>query len=72
MYADKVMRIYLHNVFIFSRLQTECSHYRMIADEAYKQLVDLQGKNILTQSQNNRLSEWMELVDEVTNGYVNK
>ena len=38
----------------------------MVAEEAYKQLIDLQGKNILSQSQNMRLSDWMELMDEVT------
>ena len=30
-----------------ARLQTECSHYKMIAEEAYKQLLEISQKDLL-------------------------
>ncbi|KAK2183775.1 hypothetical protein NP493_289g01021 [Ridgeia piscesae] len=49
------------------RLQTECFHYKMIADEAYKQLQDIHGRHILSHSQSGRLHEWFELMEEIKN-----
>jgi len=50
------------------RVQTECAHYRTIADEAYRLLTDLRDRNILSQSQSGQLCDWLELVDEVCFG----
>jgi hypothetical protein len=50
----------------FSGLQTECGHYRMVSEEAYKQLLDIHRKDVLTQSQDVRLKECLELMDEVS------
>ncbi len=50
---------------LYSRLQTECSHYHMIAEEALKQLTEIQQRDILSQSLNVRLADWMELMEEV-------
>jgi len=47
------------------RLQTECAHYRTIADEAYRLLTDMRDRGILSQSQAGQLCDWLELVDEV-------
>ena len=47
------------------RLQTECSHYRTIAEEAYKHLTDILNKDVLSQSMNVRLTDWLELMEEV-------
>ena len=47
------------------RIQTECSHYRMIADEAYKHLTDIQQRDILTQSLDGKLGDWLQLMEEV-------
>ncbi|XP_064634767.1 kinesin-like protein KIF27 isoform X2 [Lineus longissimus] len=47
------------------RLQTECSHYRMITEEAYKQITDIQQQEILSSSQNARLREWLDLMEEL-------
>ncbi|KAK7479550.1 hypothetical protein BaRGS_00029187 [Batillaria attramentaria] len=49
------------------RLETECSHYRMIADEAYKQLTEIQGRDILSKSLDVRLKDWLELMEEIKN-----
>ncbi|KAI0219309.1 hypothetical protein LSAT2_029120 [Lamellibrachia satsuma] len=49
------------------RLQTECFHYKMVADEAYKQLQDIHGRHILSHSQSGRLHEWFELMEEIKN-----
>ncbi|KAK6191693.1 hypothetical protein SNE40_003312 [Patella caerulea] len=49
------------------RLQTECAHYRMIAEEAYKQLMEIQDRDILTKSQDFRLKDWLELMEEIKN-----
>ncbi|XP_052067157.1 kinesin-like protein KIF27 isoform X4 [Mytilus californianus] len=49
------------------RLQTECSHYKMIAEEAYKQLIEIQNKDILSQSQDIRLKDWLDLMEEIKN-----
>ena len=43
----------------------ECSHYRMIADEAYKQLMEIQGRGILSRSLDVQLRDWLELMEEV-------
>jgi membrane protein YqaA with SNARE-associated domain len=37
----------------------------MITEEAYKQLIDIQQKEILSSSQNIRLSEWLDLMEEI-------
>ena len=47
------------------RLQTECAHYRTIADEAYRLLTDMRSRNVLSHSQTGQLYDWLELVDEV-------
>ncbi|RUS90635.1 hypothetical protein EGW08_001632, partial [Elysia chlorotica] len=49
------------------RLQTECSHYRMVAEEAYKHITDIQGKDMLSRSQELRLKDWLELLEEIKN-----
>ncbi|CAL1543407.1 unnamed protein product [Lymnaea stagnalis] len=50
-----------------SRLQTECANYRMIAEEAYKHILDIQERDIVSKSQNLRLKDWMELLEEIKN-----
>ncbi|KAK7099081.1 hypothetical protein V1264_003272 [Littorina saxatilis] len=50
-----------------NRLETECAHYRMIADEAYKQLTEIQGRDILSKSLDVRLRDWLELMEEIKN-----
>ena len=57
-----MMSIYFDNV----RLQTECSHYRTIAEEAYKHLTDILQRDVLSQSMNVRLTDWLELMEEVS------
>jgi len=52
-------------VFCCGRLQTECAHYRTIADEAYRLLTDMRDRGILSHSQSGQLFDWLELVDEV-------
>ncbi|XP_045174185.2 kinesin-like protein KIF27 isoform X3 [Mercenaria mercenaria] len=47
-----------------ARLQTECGNYKMIAEEAYRQFLQIQGKDILTQSQDGRLRDWLDLMEE--------
>ena len=37
----------------------------MVAEEAWKQLTDIQQRDILSQSQNGKLSDWLELMEEV-------
>ncbi|XP_059168452.1 kinesin-like protein KIF27 isoform X2 [Physella acuta] len=49
------------------KLQTECAHYRMIAEEAYKHILEIQEKDIVSKSQNLRLKDWMELLEEIKN-----
>lgn len=49
------------------RLQTECSHYKMIAEEAYRQLIEIQQKDILSKSQDVRLKDWLDLMEEIKN-----
>ena len=56
-----IMSIYFNYV----RLQTECSHYRTIAEEAYKHLTDILQRDVLSQSMNVRLTDWLELMEEV-------
>ena len=51
----------------FFRLQTECDHYRMVAEEAYRHLMDIQDRDILSQSLNVRLRDWLELMEEIKN-----
>ena len=53
-------------VALIFRLQTECAHYRMVGDDAYKQLLDIQTRDILSQSQNVRLRDWLDLMEEVS------
>ncbi|KAH3886113.1 hypothetical protein DPMN_010114 [Dreissena polymorpha] len=48
-----------------ARLQTECSNYKMIAEEAYRQFVQIQGGDILSKSQDGRLREWLDLMEEI-------
>ncbi|KAL8561687.1 hypothetical protein ACOMHN_054984 [Nucella lapillus] len=50
-----------------NRLETECAHYRMIADEAFKQLVEIQGRDVLSKSLDVRLRDWLELMEEIKN-----
>jgi len=47
------------------RLQTECAHFRTIADEAYRLLTDMRDRDILSKSQAVQLCDWLDLVDEV-------
>ncbi|XP_046330087.2 kinesin-like protein KIF27 isoform X1 [Haliotis rufescens] len=49
------------------RLQTECSHYRMVSEEAYKQLMDIKEREILSKSQDIRLKDWLDLMEEIKN-----
>ncbi|XP_067655399.1 kinesin-like protein KIF27 [Haliotis asinina] len=49
------------------RLQTECSHYRMVSEEAYKQLIDIKEREILSKSQDIRLKDWLDLMEEIKN-----
>ena len=37
----------------------------MIADEAYKQLMEIQGRGILSRSLDVQLKDWLELMEEV-------
>ena len=39
----------------------------MLSDEAYKQLLEMQTRQLLTKSQGMRLQDWLDLVDEVKN-----
>lgn len=52
-------------MFLLSRLQVECANYRMIAEEAYKHILDIQERDIVSKSQNLRLKDWMDLLEEV-------
>ena len=47
------------------RLQTECGNYKLIAEEAYRQLILIQGKDFLSKSQDIRLKDWLDLMEEV-------
>ena len=58
-------KLFHGEVFASDRLQTECSHYRTIAEEAYKQLTEILSRDVLSQSLNVRLSDWLELMEEV-------
>ena len=49
------------------RLQTECNHYRMVAEEAYRHLMDIRDRDVLSQSLNVRLRDWLELMEEIKN-----
>ena len=57
--------MFIITAFFLYRLQTESSHYRVVAEEAYKQLMDIQTREMLSKSQNVRLRDWMELMEEV-------
>ncbi|KAL4224634.1 Kinesin-like protein kif27 [Mactra antiquata] len=48
-----------------ARLQKECGNYKMIAEEAYRQFVQIQGKDVLTQSQDGRVKDWLDLMEEI-------
>ena len=37
----------------------------MIAEEAYKQLIEIQGRDLLSKSLDVRLRDWLELMEEV-------
>ena len=39
----------------------------MVSEEAYKQLLDIGGRDILSSSQNLRLKDWLELMEEIKN-----
>lgn len=57
-----------HHVFMLYvtyRLQAECGNYRMIAEEAYKQLVQIQSSDVLSGSMDARLRDWLDLMEEV-------
>ncbi|XP_046571550.1 kinesin-like protein KIF27 [Haliotis rubra] len=49
------------------RLQTECSHYRMVSEEAYKQLIEIKEREMLSKSQDIRLKDWLDLMEEIKN-----
>lgn len=57
-------------VFCCVRLQMECDHYRTIADEAYRLLLNMRDRGLLSQSQAGQLCDWLELVDEVCTSAV--
>ena len=57
--------IVYRNYYFTLRLQTECGNYKMIAEEAYRQFVQIQGKDILSRSQDGRLRDWLDLMEEV-------
>lgn len=42
----------------------------MIAEEAYKQLMDISDRDVLSQSQNVRLRDWLELMEEVSRLFI--
>ncbi|XP_064601119.1 kinesin-like protein KIF27 [Liolophura sinensis] len=50
-----------------ARLESEGAHYRMIAEEAYKQFIVLQEKDQLSRSQEMRVKEWLDLMEEIRN-----
>ena len=54
----------LHRLY-FGRLQTECGNYRMIAEEAYKQFLQIQGRDLLSRSMDGQLKDWLDLMEEV-------
>ena len=39
----------------------------MVSEEAFKQLLDIGDRNILSTSQDVRLKDWMQLMDEIKN-----
>ena len=39
----------------------------MVAEEAYRHLMDIQDRDILSQSLNVRLRDWLELMEEIKN-----
>ncbi|CAI9730583.1 KIF27 isoform X1 [Octopus vulgaris] len=47
------------------RLQAECHHYQQLSEEAYKQLLQIQERDILSKSQNLSLNDWLELREEI-------
>ncbi|XP_035825943.1 kinesin-like protein KIF27 isoform X2 [Aplysia californica] len=49
------------------RLQTECAHYKTVAEEAYRHMLEIQEKEVLSRSHNLRLRDWMELLEEIKN-----
>ncbi|KAH9519223.1 Kinesin-like protein kif27 [Bulinus truncatus] len=55
-----------------SRLQAECDNYRMIAEEAYKHILDIQERDVVSKSQNLRLKDWMDLLEEIKNSVPNR
>lgn len=55
-----------------ARLQTECGSYKMIANEAYKQFVQIQGRNVLTKSLDSHIKDWLDLMEEIKGKVPNK
>eukprot|EP00106_Octopus_bimaculoides_P020278 XP_014787720.1 PREDICTED: kinesin-like protein KIF27 [Octopus bimaculoides] len=47
------------------RLQAECHHYQQLSEEAYKQLLQIQERDILSKSQNLSLNDWLELREQI-------
>ncbi|WAR03106.1 KIF27-like protein [Mya arenaria] len=47
------------------RLQTEVNNYRLMTEEAYRQFMQIQSGEVLTKSQDGRLQEWLDLMEEV-------
>ncbi len=37
----------------------------MVADEAYKQLMEIKDRDVLSKSQDLRLTDWLDLMEEV-------
>ncbi|XP_052800422.1 kinesin-like protein KIF27 isoform X2 [Mya arenaria] len=46
------------------RLQTEVNNYRLMTEEAYRQFMQIQSGEVLTKSQDGRLQEWLDLMEE--------
>lgn len=44
----------------------------MIAEEAYRQLTEIQHRDILSKSQDVRLKDWLDLMEEVCNRHPSK
>ena len=54
-------------LFVFISLQTECDHYRMVSEEAYRQLLEIRDRDILSRSLNVQLRDWLDLMEELKN-----
>ena len=49
----------------FNRLKMECMQYRAVSEEAYRQLIRIKDKSILSQSLSVPVCDWIELMDQV-------